>query len=276
MAEAGAKVVELLEFAGMAGRTGLARRLLDVGKRPSKKALTEVLGSCPALFQDLDLVKEMVARGADLKAELHGVPTPLFAAARSGSVEALELMFQSGHSPHYSDPNFGTLLHATAASDSPGAAGVIRHLLGLGARPNQADARGYTALHRAIEAGNLEAARALIDAGEDLHARHPFNMPGAGPAGASHMMEMLQGLLDRSDAPPPPDTSNPLGAALAQAQAAIHQKLEGLSGVIRQRIDAIAAGDWGKGPSATELARGQHRLQAMLADLEDYAARKRR
>jgi ankyrin repeat protein len=204
------------------------------------------------------------------------MPTLLFAAARSGSVEALELMFQAGHDPHDSDPNLGTLLHAAASSDSPDAAKVIRYLLGLGVRPNRADARGYTALHQAVTCGNPEAARALIDAGEDLHARHPFNMPGVGPAGASHMMEMLQGLLDRSDAPPPPDTSTPLGAALAQAQAAIHQKLEGLSGVIRQRIDAIAAGDWGKGPSAAELARGQPRLQAMLAELEDYAARGRR
>jgi ankyrin repeat protein len=275
MAEAGVKVGKLLDCAAMTGRTALVRRLLDRGKRPSKKVLNELLCSYPDLFADPDLVKELVAHGADLAAESHGMPMPLIMAARSGSLEALELVLDAGPSPHFSDPNLGSLLHA-AATDSPGAAEVIRYLLGLGVRPNQTDVQGHTALHRAVMAGNLDAAKTLIDAGEDLHARHPFNMPGAGPAGASHMMEMLQGLLDRSDGPPPPDPSTPLGASLAQAQAAIEQKLEGLSGLIRQRIDAIAAGDWGKGPPAAELARSQPHLQAMLAELEDYAARKRR
>ena len=200
---------------------------------------------------------------------------PLIMAARSGSLEALKLVLDAGQSPHLSDPNLGSLLHA-AATDPPGAAEVIRHLLGLGVRPNQTDVQGHTALHRAVMAGNLEAAKALIDAGEGLHARHPFNIPGTERVGASRMIEVLRGLLDRSDGPPSPDASTPLGASLAQAQAAIEQKLEGLSGLIRQRIDAIASGDWGKGPSTAELARQQPRLRAMLAELEDYAARTRR
>jgi hypothetical protein len=134
---------------------------------------------------------------------------------------------------------------------------------------------GHAALHRAVTAGNPDPAKALIDAGEDLDARHPFNIPGAGPARASSMIGMLEGLLDRSDSPPPPDAGTPLGASLALAQAAIEQELGGLSGLIRQRIDAISSGDWGKGPSAAELARQQPHRRAMLAELEDYASRKR-
>jgi hypothetical protein len=274
MAEAGAKVGKLLEFAAMTGRTALVRRLLDLGKGPSKKALNDLLASSPALFHDVDLVREMVARGADLKAQWQGKPLILLAAARSGAVEGLRLVLEAGHSPHYWDRNIGSLLHV-AAPASPGAAGIIRHLLSLGVRPNRPDAQGYTALHRAVFGGNLEAAQALIDAGEDLHARHSFNMPGAGQAGASHMIEMLQGLLDCGDAPPPPDPSTPIGADLAQLQAALDQKIQGFSGLIRQRIDSIASGDWGKGPSAADFARDNPRLRSLLAELEEYASRKR-
>jgi ankyrin repeat protein len=286
MAEAGVRANELLDQAVMHGRFGLVRRLLALRKPPSKKALAEALASSPLLFADVELVREFVARGVDLKKTFGPNPLYLINAAASGSVEALRLVLDAGHSPHYRDESGSTLIHFAASSGSGDPAAVVRYLLSLGVRPNQPTAEGHTALHNAVLAGNVDAARALIDAGEDLHARHEQTIPGmTREQSARHSQEMaeqLQNLLGQigfdpsdDDGPPPPDTSHPLGEKMADLLANFQQYASRMSDVLGAKLAERAAGGLGLGASVAELAQRHPHVQPVLAELEAYVAEKK-
>jgi cell wall assembly regulator SMI1 len=287
MAEAGTKPDHLLAPAVHAGRFALVRRLLAHGEGPSKRALEDAMMGNPALFADLDLVKEFAARGVDLKRKIVEVPIYLNLAAAGGSVEGLQFMLEAGrHDPHYRDDQGKTLLHHAAMATSGDPAAVIRHLLSLGVKPNQPTAAGHTALHDALWNGNADAARALIDAGEDLHARHEQYVPGRNreqsARDARQSFEMAQQWLGRlgslapdADGPPPPDTSHPLGEKIAELRAALDQRAQDVLGMLGEKLAARASGSWGQGPSAAELSARRPDLAPLLAELEAYAAEKK-
>ena len=121
----------------------------------------------------------------------------------------------------------------------------------------------------------MVAGKALIDAGEDLHAKHAVRMPGMGSGigsqGVQSMLGMLQGLLNPEDSPPPPDTSTPLGEKLSELKDLLDARKQALAGAFQERIAAMATGDFGKGASSAEMGRNSPELRKVVAELEAYA-----
>jgi ankyrin repeat protein/cell wall assembly regulator SMI1 len=285
LVEAGAKAGALFRIAATRGRLTLVRRLLAHRKGPSKKLLAEVLTYNPALFGDVELLRQFAAHGLEFDKLFRQTPHQVACAAASGSVEGLRFALEHGADPHRRDEHQGsTLLHQAAMARLGDAAAVVRYLLGLGVKANQPDCSGCTALHMAVLVGNLEAAKALIDAGEDLHARHPRSVPGMNlEQSAAHMErvrkmmggglnELLQHFgMDVEDAPPPPDTSTPQGEQLAKLMETFaHKKKQ-----IMERLTARTPVGLGQGESAAEMAAQSPEGRAILPALEAYASSRR-
>jgi ankyrin repeat protein len=290
MVEAGADLDQVFPQALQCGRLDLARKLLEHGK-PSKKALRE--GFCTqGIFADSSLVKLLLDRGASAS---KGPPNmrgwvPLHFAAQAGNLESIKLLLNAGADPNAQAPGGQTpLVLAAERLSRLQSASVIVFLLGRGARVNVPDMQGETALHKAARAGHLESAKMLIEAGEDLHARHGLTIPGMskdvqekmaaqGPQIMQQMLAMFGGNLTPdpdADAPPPPDTSTPLGEKLAQAADLLQQRMAGLAGrmpEIRERMRDMAEGGFNKGRSAAHSAGDTPEGRAILPELERHAA----
>jgi cell wall assembly regulator SMI1 len=284
LVDAGARASDLLRTAVMHGRFGLARKLLLGRKLPSAKLFAEVLMCNPALFGEVDLLRDLASRGLNFQQLFRQHRHLLAVAAGSGSVEGLRFVFEQGGDPHVRDDHTGTLLHQAAAARCGDPVAVIRFLLGLGVKPNQPNFQGQTALHLAVMVGNLETAKALIDAGEDLHARHAIQIPGMSPEESARQMERiremmgggLEGFLQHfgvgdEDGPPPPDTSTPLGEKLAE----LHDVLEQKKKMLADRLAGKPFPPLGQSPSAAEMAQHSPEGRAILQQLEAYAAQRR-
>lgn len=144
----------------MAGKTPLApaspgvlkRRLFDAARAGDVKALQEALEA-----------------GADV----HGLDgnkwTALHEACRHHRVETVAALLAAGADPN--EPHRGTgFTPMTVATFEPGSAPVVRALLQGGAAPSLASSHGWTALHRAADAGDLEVLEVLLQAGGDPRA----------------------------------------------------------------------------------------------------------
>ena len=95
--------------------------------------------------------------------------TPVLMAATNGSAAMLELLLGAGADPNGALPEGETPLMRTARS---GRVDAVEVLLAHGAEVDAVEGwRGQTALMWATVEGNTAVARALIDAGADLHAR---------------------------------------------------------------------------------------------------------
>jgi ankyrin repeat protein/cell wall assembly regulator SMI1 len=285
MAEGGTKIDELFGGAVNVGRLDLARRLLDHGKGPSKKALAEAL-ACAPLYGDSELVKLLLARGASAKKlSVGGGWTPLHFAAQSGNLNSTQLLLDAGADVN-ARAQAGQTPLLMAASAGGAARGMIQLLLQRGAKVNVPDMQGETALHHAVRSANLDAAKLLIEAGEDLHARHKISMPGMSEEeqermskqaaeAMQQMMGMLSGMRDPDeDAPPPIDTSTPMGEMLAKAQEAMQQRMAqlttrpGFQERMQERMLTLASGQLGKGRSAAQVGDENPHAQALLPGLE--------
>jgi ankyrin repeat protein len=285
LVEAGANLDELFPQAVVHGRLDLARKLLESSK-PSKKALREAMAA-PGLYADPSLVKALLDRGtsATKGPASHGGWAPLHVAARAGNVDSVRLLLDAGADANTQAPGGQAPLVLAAEGIGPtqGAA-LIRLLLERGARVGVPDMQGETALHKVARAGNLEAAKLLIEAGEDLHARPRMTIPGMSEeqqgqmaAQAGQMMEQMMAMFGGmaapdagEDAPPPPDTSTPLGEHLAQAQEALRQRMAALAGKLpslQERMREMA-GSFGRGRSAAQAATDTSEGQAILPELE--------
>ena len=291
MAEAGTKLDDLFSGAVSFGRLDLARRLLSYGKGPSKKAMSETLANA-SLYEDPELLKLLLARGASAKKlSLGGGWTPLHFAAQSGNVESVQLVLDAGGDVNgRAQAGQTPLLMAVMSGGS--APNMIQLLLQRGAKVNVPDMQGETALHHAVRATNLEAARLLIEAGEDLHARHKISMPGVSEEeqermskqtaeAMQQMMGMLSGRRDPDeDAPPPIDSSTPMGEMLAKAQEAMQQRMAQLTSRpdfqerMQERMLNLASGQLGKGRSAAQVADENPHARALLPELERLNAQR--
>jgi uncharacterized protein len=110
-----------------------------------------------------EVVKALIARGADVRAHSRGGFTPLLFAAQQGDVDSARLLLAAGADGN--EPARGGMTPLLiAASSGQGPCSVF--LLDQGADPNAADARGYTALHFASQN------RALLELVKALLAHH--------------------------------------------------------------------------------------------------------
>jgi ankyrin repeat protein len=88
----------------------------------------------------------------------------LFAAATCGDVDAVRRLLAGGQvSANVAEPASGNSVLMQAAGE--GHAAVVDALLQAGARPDQADAEGWTARMLATENGHITVVQALLQAG---------------------------------------------------------------------------------------------------------------
>lgn len=142
--------------------------------------------------------------------EVPSPPTPsapadtLHAAAARGDMDVLRRLLALGADVTEADADGATPLHAAAFA---GHVDAIRVLLDSGARLNSRDRFGFTPLHAAARDGHLDAVRVLVERGADLEALDETGLTPAEIAQFMHHNEVAEWLAARGPpravAPPP-------------------------------------------------------------------------
>lgn len=118
---------------------------------------------------DAEIVQHLLRQGADPNAANRYGVTPLAGAAASGSLSIVRLLLTAGADPNAALVEGETVLMAAART---GRADVVQALVAGGANPNGADrVFGETALMWAAGENHAGAVRALAAGGADLEAR---------------------------------------------------------------------------------------------------------
>ncbi len=117
-----------------------------------------------AVISDLSLLRELIARGADLNL-MHAGLTPLLAATRDswhGRIEAVTILLANGADARMTDADGDTPLHHAARSSD---AGVAARLLDANAPMDALNNEAVSPLGAACAVGNWRLARFLLDHG---------------------------------------------------------------------------------------------------------------
>jgi ankyrin repeat protein len=117
---------------------------------------------------NLEAVKDLLDRGADVHAKDIFANTPLHRAAESGHVEVCSLLLDRGADVHAKTNSGNTPLHEAAYF---GHVEVCSLLLDRGSDVNERNQYGYMPLHMAALNDCLSACVILIMAGGDMHAK---------------------------------------------------------------------------------------------------------
>ena len=180
----------------VAGAAGLAALLASV---PVSAAVDAPLADA-AMRQDVDAVRGLIARGANLDAAHGDGMTALHWAAQQGDDEVVALLVDAGADVE-ARTRLGshTPLHVASRSAQ---VSVVRTLLMAGADASAVTTTGATALHFAAGSGSAGSVAALLDHGVDADAREP--VWGQTPlmfAAASARAEAIAVLLARGADP---------------------------------------------------------------------------
>ncbi|MHB0997971.1 MAG: ankyrin repeat domain-containing protein [Armatimonadota bacterium] len=147
-----------------------------------------------ASIGELDKLKARIAENPSL---LHEVDEQkknrslLHYAAEANQLETAKYLVESGIEVDVRDSRGETPLYFAAES---GKSNVLEYLLSKGADPNAKDNRwGYSPLHRASAADNIEGARILIEYGADINAKATEH--GDTPMHLEESMEMIHLLM---------------------------------------------------------------------------------
>ncbi len=154
---------------------------------------------------DVEIVKILVAAGADVNAEGYFDRTPLTLATEEGATEILQILLGTGPDADTSvggedkeaasTPSVGS--EALYSAIEKGNVEMVRILVEAGADINAADGfGGNTPLHEAVEQGDAEIVRILVAAGADVHAEGYFDrtpLTLAAEEGATEILQILLG-----------------------------------------------------------------------------------
>ncbi len=89
--------------------------------------------------------------------------------------------------------------YGTPLLEAAGSPELVRFLLAHGANPNARSGSNWTPLMRACNAGCLESARQLLDAGADPRVlnHEGYSAYGRVPGDATELLELVQAATDR-------------------------------------------------------------------------------
>ena len=120
-----------------------------------------------ALMGNLQKLKLLISKGADVNAGDKYDNTPLHKAAITGQTEAAELLISKGADVNAGDKYDNTPLHKAASN---GQKWVAELLIAKGADVNAGDKYDNTPLHNAAKSGMTELAKLLISEGANVNA----------------------------------------------------------------------------------------------------------
>ena len=164
-------------------------------------------GPSIAHFPDGRLIKMLLARGARINERAKGGGTALDNAVREESSVNARVLLQNGAdvkpalAPKLLQMAAGNgrsepliidelakrkllpVKPSFAALDFPAASELVKRLLAHGADPKEANAKGWTPLHAAAKAGEIESVKMLLDAGANIEAK------GTDPSIAGTMLD---------------------------------------------------------------------------------------
>jgi ankyrin repeat protein/L-ascorbate metabolism protein UlaG (beta-lactamase superfamily) len=252
--------VEAIHEAAGAGDTQAVRQLLD-----EDSGLVEArdeAGSTPLHTASragmLDVVKLLVARGADVEAGDNENTAPLGVAAIGGDAAVIEFLISRGADPLAADDNKVTALHWAATGNHPE---IVRMLLDLGADNNASSLTMGTPLHIAAYSGYSEALQALIDSGADLNIRNTWGFTPLAFAAYRGRTEAVRMLLDAgADMNIWADWQSPLHAAAQSGNP------ETVSLLISRGMDVNAGLERSVTPLMTAIGSGNFEVVKLLLD----------
>ena len=115
------------------------------------------------------LVERLLAAGANANTPIATGQTPVMTCAGTGSVAAVRLLIAGGADVNAKEPSqHQTALMWAAAEKHPD---VVKTLIDHGADLQARTKKGFTALHFAARAGDIETGRLLLAAGMDINIR---------------------------------------------------------------------------------------------------------
>jgi ankyrin repeat protein len=161
-----------LFFAADGNHTAIAQRLIDRGANVNLAGRSNVTPVSAAAYRGNDaIVESLLARGADDRAPDQTGKTPIVYAAASARVEIVARLLKRDIDVNARYPNDLTLLMWASGPDEsapePQAIKVVQLLLDAGARIDDRDGRGRTALMIAAEGGHAGIASLLLARGAD-------------------------------------------------------------------------------------------------------------
>jgi ankyrin repeat protein len=145
---------------------GILAEVPDTGAR--RETLSGILPRA-AYFGDIEVIRAILAKGADL--ERHDVwdGTALMHAAERGLPEMVAVLLAAGANPLARDKEGrGALIFGARSGNSK----VVELLLAAGTKAGERDRYGDTALMAAAAAGNPDSVRMLLDRGAKVNARN--------------------------------------------------------------------------------------------------------
>jgi hypothetical protein len=153
-------------------RQQLLRKMVELqkqmeGRRSRPRGLDRALYEA-AQAGDLEDVRDLVQRGANPSATIHGDGNALIGAARSGRIEIARLLLDQGADPNGIVEGDGSPLIAAAQY---GRFDQVQLLVQRGANVNLAVDGDENPLMNAAEGGHLAIVRFLVESGADVHAR---------------------------------------------------------------------------------------------------------
>ena len=194
-----------LSYAVSDGDVGLVQVLLTAGASPSFVVSNEFGARCPVLVRavdvdnpNLEIVRKLVAAGADVNARTNEGDSALAIAAGRGHTDVVRAFLNKGAAVNDKASNGATPLCAAAGK---GNVEIVRDLIAAGADVNAKTNEGDSALVIAAGRGHTDVVRALLDKGAAVNDKASDGATPLCAAAKKGNVDMLRALLGAKASP---------------------------------------------------------------------------